>query len=239
MLTKTSTVGVIFSTMLSLMPLSAAAVPVVDATGWLTWARQEVKWAEQALSWYQQASDMVKSITEAQNTVKGVKANLDNLSGKKILGLANINPNVWLKLPPEMKDASDLLVRAGQVRSNPTAIADVLRKFAVKTTVIPSAGQAAADQYLKMNLLLQSTQQRTNEIYDLSSAINSTEDAKSAMDLISRNSLQNAKITNDLIQTMAMVEANKQAVEMSNLASDQAAQALRLQRVNYRFSAIP
>jgi type IV secretion system protein VirB5 len=188
-----------------------AGIPVIDAAN-LAQAIQEV------IAWGQQASDMVKSIQEAKNMVN--------------------DPNIRAVLPSEMQNAVGVLMSPSGVTSNAASMSNVLASFGitVPTGRISKAAEFA-DLFLKSQAILQSAQTRDAQLTQLATAVDGAPDAKASSDLVARNSIENARIMNTLVQQMAAMEMAKQQAEMRAIGASQAEQAR--QRAYYTANPLP
>ena len=70
--------------------------------------------------------------------------------------------------------------------------------------------------------ILTATQQRSQQITALAGRVDTAADAKESLDLLNRNTLEGASIQNQLMATMASVEAARQQTELAIKARGQA-----------------
>lgn len=208
-----------------------AGIPVIDAAN-LAQAIQEV------IAWGQQASDMVKSIQEAKNMVTGIQTTIAKLDGARNLGSILNDPNIRAVLPSEMQNAVGVLMSPSGVTSNAASMSNVLASFGitVPTGRISKAAEFA-DLFLKSQAILQSAQTRDAQLTQLATAVDGAPDAKASSDLVARNSIENARIMNTLVQQMAAMEMAKQQAEMRAIGASQAEQAR--QRAYYTANPLP
>jgi type IV secretion system protein VirB5 len=185
-----------------------AGIPVLDGAN-LAQAIQAV------LAWGQQARQMVDQYTQLQ-------AMTGKLDGARSLGTILNNPNIQTALPPEMRDSTYLLLNPSTPATSAANLNQILTSFGVNTTVNPNAGQAAADTLGRAQQILASTQTRQTQLQALASRVDSTADAKDSLDMMNRNALEAASINNQMTQTMASLEAARQAAELKRLAENQA-----------------
>jgi type IV secretion system protein VirB5 len=143
------------------------------------------------------------------------------LDGMRSLGSILNDPGIKAALPPEMRDAAQMLVNPSATGTSQANIDGILASFGVKTTLDPNAGKQLADSLGKAQAILTSTQQRQTQLQNLASRVDSSADAKESMDLLNRNTLEVANITNQQIQTQALLDAARQATELANIARSQ------------------
>lgn len=203
-----------------------AGIPVIDVAN-LTQAIMEV------VAWIQQAKDMVDQITEAKNMVQegknavaGIQTTISKLDGVRNLGSILNDPMIKTALPAEMQNAMGVLLSPSGVTSNAAAMSNVLASFGV---AVPAGGitkaTALADMLLKSQSLLQSAQTRETQLTQLASRVDSAPDAKASSDLVARNTIENGRILNTLIQQIAAQELAKQQDELRAMSAFQAEQA--------------
>lgn len=208
------------STALSALLLFAAmparaGIPVIDGAN-LAQAIQEV-WA-----WGQQAQQMVDQIKKMEQQYQQAQAMTQKLDGARFLGTILNDPNISLALPPEMRNATQLLLNPSALATSQTNLNQILASFGVNTTLDPKAGQAMADSLGRAQQILAATQTRQSQLQALATRVDGTTDAKESLDLLNRNTLEAADINNQTMQTMAALEAARQAAELKRLAANQA-----------------
>ena len=199
-----------------------AGIPVIDVAN-LMQAIMEV------MAWTQQAKDMVSQITEAKNMVQegknavaGIQTTIAKLDGARNLGSILNDPTIRSVLPAEMQNAMGVLLAPSGVTSNAAAMSNVLASFGI---AVPAGGitkaTALADMLLKSQALLQSAQTRERQLTQLASQVDAAPDAKASSDLVARNTLENARIMNTLMQQIAAQDLAKQQADLRDMAASQ------------------
>ena len=203
------------STVLLLAALPArAGIPVIDAANLAQQIQQVIAWAQQ----YQQ---MVSQFTKLQQQLQQMQTMTSKLDGGRGLGSILQNPAIVNALPPEMRDAAQLLANPSGLSTNLAAINNVLASFGITQTGIVSAAQGNADALSKAQAILTAAQQRQTQLQALGLRVDGAADAKESLDLLNRNTLESASIQNQVMQTMAAIEAAKQQQELARQAESQ------------------
>ncbi len=202
------------SMLFAAMP-ARAGIPVLDAANL-------ANSIQQVLAWSQQAQDMINQINQLQQQFQQLQTMTTKLDGIRNLGSILNDPAIRAALPPEMRDATQLLLNPSALATSQANLNQILTSFGVNTTANPNAGQAAADTIGRMQQILASTQTRNTQLAQLASRVDSTADAKDSLDMMNRNVLEAASINNQMTQTMAALEAARQAAELKRLADNQA-----------------
>lgn len=202
------------SMLFAAMP-ARAGIPVLDAANL-------VNSIQQVLAWSQQAQDMINQINQLQQQFQQMQTMTTKLDGIRNLGTILNDPSIRAVLPPEMRDASQLLLNPQALATNPAALNQILTSFGVDTGVNPATAQAAADTLGRAQQILASTQSRATQLQQLANRVNVTGDAKDSLDMMNRNVLEAASISNQMTQTMAALEAARQASELKKIADNQA-----------------
>lgn len=208
-----STAAFSFVVLLSSMP-AKAGIPVIDAAA-LT---QQI---QQVVSWFQQFQQMQDQFNKLQQQFQQMQTMTNKLDGARSLGSILNDPSIRAALPPEMRDAAQLLLNPSALGTSQANINGILASFGVTNTVDPNAGKQLADVLGKAQSILTSTQQRQTQLQNLATRVDGAVDAKESMDLLNRNTLEVANINNQQIQTQAALEAARQAAELANLAKHQ------------------
>jgi len=190
-----------------------AGIPVLDAANL-------ANSIQQVLAWSQQAQDMINQINQLQQQFQQLQTMTTKLDGIRNLGSILNDPAIRAALPPEMRDATQLLLNPSALATSQANLNQILSSFGVNTTN-PNAGQAAADTIGRMQQILVSTQTRNTQLAQLASRVDTTADAKDSLDMMNRNVLEAASINNQMTQTMAALEAARQAAELKKLADNQ------------------
>lgn len=207
--------GVAFSALMMFAAVPArAGIPVLDAANL-------ANSIQQVLAWSQQAQDMINQINALRQQFQQLQTMTTKLDGIRNLGTILQDPNIRAALPPEMRDATQLLLNPSALATSQAQLNQILSSFGVNTTANPNAGQAAADAIGRMQQILASTQTRTAQLSQLAARVNTTADAKESLDMMNRNVLEAASISNQMTQTMAALEAARQAIELKRLADNQ------------------
>ena len=173
---------------------------------------------QQVLSWYEQYNQMV----DQYNQLVSVTNKLD---GARSLGTILNDPTIQTSLPDEMRNAAQLLGGAYSAAANGN-IASVLSSYGVTTS--NSQARGAANTLSKMEQVLSSTEQRSAQISQLASRVDTSADAKDSMDLLNRNVLEVARVNNDTLKALAAIEGNRRAAELRDAAANEVAVNTRL-----------
>lgn len=210
----------ISSTAVSMVMLFAAlparaGIPVIDGAN-LAQAIQEI------IAWGQQANQMIDQYNKLQQQYAQLQTMTAKLEGIRNLGTILNDPNVLSALPPDMRDSTRLLLNPSALTTSAANMSQILASFGVNTTGNPTAGQSAADTLGRVQQILASTQSRQTQLQALGSRVDSTTDAKESLDMVNRNVLEAASINNQMMQTMASLEAARQAAELKRIAENQA-----------------
>lgn len=191
-----------------------AGIPVIDAANL-------ANSVQQVIAWGRQAQDMINQLNQLQQQFAQLQMMTAKLDGVRNLGSILNNPNIVAALPPEMRNATHLLVNPSALATSQANLNQILASFGVSTAVSPNAGQAQADTIGRMQQILASAQTRNVQLTQLASRVDTTPDAKASLDMVNRNVLEAASINNQMMQTMAAVEAARQAAELKRIADDQ------------------
>ncbi|WP_395006673.1 type IV secretion system protein [Undibacterium sp.] len=191
-----------------------AGIPVIDGSN----LAQQI---QQVLSWGQQAQQMLDQINKLQQQFQQLQTMTQKLDGGRGLGSILQNPAIANALPPEMRDAAQLLLNPSAMSSSPAAISSVLASFGITQTGIVTAAQGNADALSKAQAILAASQQRQTQLQSLGLRVDGAADAKESLDLLNRNTLETASIQNQMMQTMASIEAAKQQQELAQAAQIQ------------------
>jgi type IV secretion system protein VirB5 len=202
-----------FSVMFAAMP-ARAGIPVIDAAA-LT---QQI---QQVVSWVQQFQQMQDQFNKLQQQFQQMQTMTNKLDGARSLGSILNDPAIKAALPPEMQNAAQLMLNPSALGTSPANISGILASFGVSTSVNANAGKQLADTLGKAQAILTSAQQRQTQLQNLAARVDGSVDAKESMDLLNRNTLEVASITNQQIQTQASLEAARQATELANIARNQ------------------
>lgn len=202
-----------FSIMFSVTP-AQAGIPVIDAAA-LT---QQI---QQVVSWVQQFQQMQDQFNKLQQQFQQMQTMTTKLDGARSLGSILNDPAIKAALPPEMRDASQLLLNPSAMGTSQANLNGILASFGVSTTTDPNAGKSLADVVGKAQAILTSSQQRQVQLQALAAQVDGSADAKSSLDLLNRNTLEVANISNASIQAQAALEAARQSAELRRLAADQ------------------
>lgn len=202
-----------FPVIFTSMP-ARAGIPVIDAAA-LT---QQI---QQVVSWVQQFQQMQDQFNKLQQQFQQMQTMTNKLDGARSLGSILNDPAIKAALPPEMQNAAQLMLNPSALGTSPANINGILASFGVSTSVNANAGKQLADTLGKAQAILTSAQQRQTQLQNLATRVDGSVDAKESMDLLNRNTLEVASITNQQIQTQASLEAARQATELANIARNQ------------------
>lgn len=191
-----------------------AGIPVIDGTN----LAQQI---QQVVSWGQQARQMINQIQQLQQQFQQLQTMTSKLEGVRSLGSILNDPTIRSVLPPEMRDATQLLLNPSALAISQANLNQILASFGVSTTLDPTAGKAIADTLGRAQQILASTQTRQTQLAALATRVDTTADAKDSLDMLNRNVLEAANINNQMIQTIAALEAARKTTEMQQVARDQ------------------
>jgi type IV secretion system protein VirB5 len=183
-------------------------------------------------SWAKQAQDMIATAKQYQAQIEQMTTMTEKLDGGRGLGTAFNNPDINASLPGEMRNISAMIMNPAELSTSPGSINSILSSFGVSTT--GSNGQSNADQLGKMQAILTAAQKRQTQIGSLATQVDSSADAKSSLDLLNRNALEAATINNQIMQTMASIEATRQAEILRKISEHQ-----RLWKAEYEAAKTP
>ena len=176
---------------------------------------------ENVLGWVQQAEQMISQINQMEAQFEQAKATVASLGGLRGWGNLLRSADVQAALPPAMQDATALLTNPKAALSiSPAALDQILTSYGINTTN-PNAGAGQAAILGQSQQILTSAQNESNEIQQLQTQVNATADAKDSLDLLNRNVLEAANISNQNTQTLAALEAARQAAVLKQIADDQ------------------
>ena len=192
-----------------------AGIPVFDSAAF-------AQHIQQVAAWVQQYSQMVSQFNKLQQQFVQMQTMTNKLDGARALGTILNNPAISASLPPAMVTASSMLLSPGGISTSPASINAILSSFNVSAALDPNAGKALADGMGKIQAILASTQQRQVQLQQLAAVVDASPDTKASVDLLNRNTIEVSNITNQQIQTMALLESARQAIELANIARRQA-----------------
>lgn len=192
-----------------------AGIPVIDGSN----LAQQI---QQVLSWGQQAQQMIDQFNKLQQQYQQLQTMTTKLEGIRNLGTILNDPTIRSVLPPEMQNASQLLLNPQAFATNAANLTQILTAFGVNTTANPNAGKALADSIGRAQQILASSESRATQLQALASRVDTTADAKDSLDMVNRNVIEAASINNQMMQTMASLEAARQSAELQRLAQNQA-----------------
>lgn len=192
-----------------------AGIPVIDGAN----LAQQI---QQVLSWAHQAQQMVDQYNKLQQQYSQLQTMTTKFDGARSLGTILNDPSIQTTLPPEMRNSNQLLLSPSALATSPANLDQIRASFGVNTTGSPNAGLSAADTLGRLQQILASTQTRQSQLQALASRVDTTADAKDSLDMVNRNVLETASINNQMVQTMAALEAARQAAELRRLNENQA-----------------
>lgn len=201
-----------FLFLLSAMP-ARAGIPVFDGTS----IAQQI---QQVVAWSQQYSQMVDTINKYQQQITQMRDMTSKLDGLRNLGSILNDPRINSALPPEMRSVATMLANPSAITSNPAAISSILSSFGITGT--GTVANTLADSLGKAQSILSAAEARQTQLQQLATRVDGSADAKSSLDLLNRNTLEVASINNQLLQTMAALEAAKKSQELRETAEIQA-----------------
>lgn len=185
-----------------------AGIPVIDTSN-LAQAIQQVA------AWNQQYNQMILQLNQLTSMT-------EKLDGARSLGTVLNNPSINSQLPLEMQTTAAMMANPAALSSSAASLSSIMSTFGIVPGAAATTGQGNADILLKMQAILTAAQARQMQIGQLANRVDTTADAKESLDLINRNSLENATLNNQVMQTIATIEAGKQQERLRQIASDQA-----------------
>lgn len=188
-----------------------AGIPVIDAAA-LT---QQI---QQVVSWVQQFQQMTDQFNKLQQQFQQMQTMTTKLDGARSLGSILNDPAIKAALPPEMRDAAQLLLNPSASSTSSANISAILASFGVTGIAELASAKGIADAMGKSQSILTATQQRQTQLSALAARVDGAADAKESMDLLNRNTLEVANINNQLIQTIASLDAAKRSQELRETA---------------------
>jgi len=191
-----------------------AGIPVTDATS----IAQQI---QQVVAWAQQYTQMVDQLNQLQAQFNQLQTMTGKLDGSRALGTILNDPTIQSQLPPELRNAAAMLLNPAALSSSTASINSILSSFGVSGVIDPAAGRSIADSYGRAQSILASAQQRSTQLQALAARVDNSADAKESLDLLNRNTLESANINNQMVQTMAALEAARQAEELRKIAAQQ------------------
>ncbi|MGL4575144.1 MAG: type IV secretion system protein [Burkholderiaceae bacterium] len=209
---RTAVISIVFAacSLLTAAP-AQAGIPVYDGS---VFAQQ----IQQVIAWGKQAQQMVDQITRLQQQFQQLQTMTNKLDAARALGSILNDPLIKSSLPPEMQNASQLLLNPSALTTNPAAISNILASFGITAPLGNSATSSSADAFGKAQAILTSSQQRQTQLQNLATRVDSAGDAKESLDLLNRNTLEVANINNQLVQTIASLDSARRAQEMRESA---------------------
>lgn len=204
-------------------PSFGQGVPVIDAANL-------VNSLQQVIAWGQQQSQMVQQIQQFAQQIQQMQNMTTKFDAARALGTILNNPAIASTLPPQMINANQLL-NAAISSGQQSAINSILSAYGVPGTTNPTLTQGSAMTISNMQSVLASTQLRQGQLNQLATRVDSSPDAKDSLDLLNRNVIETANINNQLIQTIAAIEAGRETARLRAVASDQAAAATDLAQI--------
>lgn len=204
------------------VPVHAAGIPVIDAANLIQSILEVVAWTQQAKDMVEQINEARNMVQEGKNAVAGIQTTIAKLDGGRNLGSILNDPAIKSVLPAEMQNAVGVLMSPAGVTSNAAALSNVLASFGITVPVGGvSKATALADMLLKSQAMLQSAQTRERQLTQLASQVDVAADAKASSDLVARNTIENARIMNTLMQQIAAQELAKQQADLRDMAASQ------------------
>lgn len=182
-------------------PAFAAGIPVFDAANFANMLTT-------IQSWGQQYNQMVQQITEMQNNVARVTTLTTKFDGGRGLGTILDDSFVKSAMPAGVQNVNLILTNALS-GAQTAAIQSVMTAYGMPAS--PGIGTSEASQISTMQAVLDAAKKRELNISSLGSQVDTSPDAKASLDLLNRNVLELASINNQLMQTMAISEASRNA----------------------------
>jgi type IV secretion system protein VirB5 len=191
-----------------------AGIPVIDVANLANSLQQVIAWGGQSGQMVQQIQQYAQQIQQMQDMNQKFNA-------ARNLGTILNNPAIRAMLPPEMQNANQILSSAisGQQQS---AVNSILAAYSMPATANQQSAQGSALVVSNMQSVLASGQARQVQLNQLAARVDASPDAKSSLDLLNRNVLESASASNQLMETIASIEANREANRLRALANDEA-----------------
>lgn len=196
---------------------ASAGIPVVDTVAVIRTAIDKVM---DIIRWGVELQDRL-------NEWNSIKEQTTKLAGARDLGTILDDPTVRSVLPFEMRNAATAFLNPSALSSSPAAISATLASFGITSTTNPADGRGSANSLVSMNNIMASVQQRETLLNSLASRVDTSADAKDSADLMNRNIIEAARINNQNMQTMALIESNRVSEQLRIVAKSQANQAQR------------
>jgi type IV secretion system protein VirB5 len=166
---------------------------------------------------------MVQSLQAYADQLKQAKTMTQKLDGLRGLGTILNDPSVFAMLPPEMRNTAQLLYSPAAYSTDINAINNILSSFGLNGSQVNQSGIGGyADAIGRAQQIISSTGYRRAQIDRLAQRVNTSADAKDSLDMMNRNTLEVAKINNDLVGAMAAMDAAKQSAELKRVAYERA-----------------
>lgn len=191
-----------------------AGIPVIDVANLANSLQQVIAWGGQS-------GQMVEQIQQYAQQIQQMQDMNQKFNAARNLGTILNNPAIRSMLPPEMQNANQILSSAisGQQQS---AVNSILAAYSMPATANQQSAQGSALVVSNMQSVLASGQARQTQLNQLAARVDASPDAKSSLDLLNRNVLESASASNQLMETIASIEANREANRLRALANDEA-----------------
>lgn len=199
---------------LGITTVHATGIPVIDVANLANSIQQVIAWGGQSGQMVEQIQQYAQQIQQMQNMTTKFDA-------ARNLGTILNNPAIRSMLPPEMQNANQILSSAISGNQQ-AAVNSILAAYSIPTTANPQLGQGSALMISNMQSVMASGQARQAQLDQLASRVDSSPDAKSSLDLLNRNVIESANASNQLMQTIASIEANREASRLRDIANDRA-----------------
>lgn len=197
---------------------------------------------KQVQAWEQQYQQMREGLAKAEATYNQVKANVDAITGVRGLGDLFNNPLLKSVVPADLSKALADLNATGRLSGNAATIRSSTMVYDCEDLTEEGA-RIACQALLAQNAQAQATQQdtmalldeRTAQIDQLRSAINTTQDPKAIAELQARIAAEQAQVGNDqnkillansMLMTNRMAAAQAQAERVNALMATNKKSAL-------------
>ncbi len=184
---------------------AADALAIVDALATVVDAGATVVDASQTVIEIQHLYDQLVQQTKLATGLDGARA----------LGTFLGNSTILAALPPEMANSAAMLSSTLSA-SDAAHVTSVLNSFGVPAAV----GDSSAVLITKMSDVMASAVLRDGQVQALAARVDSSPDAKDAMDLLNRNVLESVDAINQMTKTIALVESSREAARLRAIAAD-------------------
>lgn len=196
------------------LPARASGIPVVDVAN----LAQSVL---QVLAWMQQIQDMSWQLQRQQQQLKAITGSRNMGSLLQNLGLMGIVPyDASLVYEAIRMGGINGLSQAARVLRNNRMLYNCANKTGEALRICHNILNQSPQNLVNIDGAYQVLLRRSQQIRDLTTAINSSDDEKASLDLIARIGTEQAAVgnqTNQLLTLKMMAEENKEAARQEHM----------------------